>query len=251
MVKLTIVHIIVGIVIIITANYYVLYARKKRIKFPLYYRRKMVHGETKEQARKMEECWDQVMRWCDGYQSECLSAIKEVFINTLNMERSDFTHIHNIYDRIVNTEHPDCGKWHIKNNDLVFYAELIRHGQKQYTDLPWGPLGEHIRAALYSRRKAQTYMRYKNNGGIRHYHKKLLARLNWHIDFSRSDNASIFAGGKRPFGNSAIELDIINILGWKTDHKKDIPEAMLEKCWEVFDELVFALEDVLKKNKEG
>lgn len=139
------------------------------------------------------------------------------------------------------------GEWHITNSDLEFWANLCLFGDRDYFPgkLDW--LASHISDAIHKKRRWQALQQYYKNGNLKEYHKKLLARMNWDINMYRGDGVSLYVQGKRPFGNSAIEGDIIETLEWELDPDLDeYPTGMEERCWEIFDELQFAIVDVLK-----
>jgi len=140
------------------------------------------------------------------------------------------------------------GEWHITNSDLEFWANLCLFGDRDYFPGKWNWPARPITDVIHKKRRWQTLQRYYDNGGLKEDHKKLLALMNWDINLFRGDGVSLYVQGKRPFGNSSIEGDIIEILGWELDPDLDeYPKGMEERCWELFDELQFAIVDVFKK----
>lgn len=135
------------------------------------------------------------------------------------------------------------GKWYITNKDLEFWGDMMLFGRRDYLQKTWKNFSSGIDQALHAKRRWQTFERYKSNGGLREKHRKLLSCLRWNMDLGRGDWISLYVQGKRPFGNSDIEGDIIGIVDWKYD-EEDMPAEMIERCWELFDELQFAIIDV-------
>jgi hypothetical protein len=73
-----------------------------------------------------------------------------------------------------------------------------------------------------------------------------MSHLLWDLSLWRGDGISFYVQGKRPFGNSCIEGDMIEILGWEHDPEADeYPPGMSERSWDMFDELQFAIIDAL------
>ena len=137
------------------------------------------------------------------------------------------------------------GEWHITNSDLEFWANLCLFGKRDYFPKKWNWLSSSITNAIHKKRRWQTLQQYYKRG-LSEDHRKLLQRLGWDINFWRGDGISLYVQGKRPFGNSCITCDMIEILGWEfPPEDDDIPKEIEEKCWELFDELQFAIYDVL------
>lgn len=153
----------------------------------------------------------------------------------------DFEHFRN-HQLVPKVE----GEWHITNSDLEFWANLCLFGDRDYFPKKWNWLSSPISDAVHKKRRWQTLQRYYESGGLKEDHKKLLSQMKWDLNLWRGDGVSLYVQGKRPFGNSAIEGDIIEILGWELESEADeIPMEMEERCWELFDELQFAVFDVL------
>jgi hypothetical protein len=141
------------------------------------------------------------------------------------------------------------GEWHVTNSDLKFWADLCLFGERDIFPTKWNWFSSSISNAIHRNRRWQTLQRYYDKNGLNEDHKKLLSHLNWNTNLFRGDGVSLYVQGKRPFGNSYIECDIIEILGWKTDPKIDeIPADLEEKCWELFDELQFAIVDLTNES---
>jgi hypothetical protein len=63
------------------------------------------------------------------------------------------------------------------------------------------------------------------------------------------DYTSLYVDGKRPFGNSGTAMEIARVLGWDCDVGKDgdpqLSAAQTERAWELFDQLPFALQEIV------
>jgi len=140
------------------------------------------------------------------------------------------------------------GEWHISNSDMLTWADLAFFGRRDFFPENWGFFSHEVARALEEKRIWQTLERYKANGGVLEEHRKLLARLIWDINPWRGDGVSLYVQGKRPFGNSSREYDMVEILGWEfPPEDEDISDEMNERCWELFDELQFAIGDALAR----
>jgi hypothetical protein len=83
------------------------------------------------------------------------------------------------------------------------------------------------------------------NNSIEQYHIDLINRLYFDEEFD--DFVIISTPDKRPFGNSSIEYDILDVLypGQKDSDKRRKEE--IEKCWIVFDEMFNILIKLFKE----
>ena len=66
----------------------------------------------------------------------------------------------------------------------------------------------------------------------------------------RGDGVSLYVQGKRPFGDSSRPQSMAWVLGWEWGEPGDedpvMPESLREKCWDLFDELQFAVPAILR-----
>lgn len=210
-----------------------------------------------ENLKTFQKLWDHVASFWQP--TNCVLEIKRVLEEFFSKDQLDTRsliifanrigkHIDFEYFRKRELVSMTEGEWHITNSDLEFWANLCLFGDRDYFPEKWDWLSSPITDAVHKKRRWQTLQRYYNNGGLNEDHKKLLKRLNWDLNFWRGDGVSLYVQGKRPFGNSSIEGDIIEILGWQIDPDADeIPTGLEEKCWELFDELQFAIVDVLRE----
>ena len=142
------------------------------------------------------------------------------------------------------------GEWNITNADLLFWRELCFSVKQDVgAPKPWRMMEHLISPRLHAVRRWQTYKRYQARGGLNADHLKLLGKVSWHSNLYRGDGASLYVEGKRPFGNSGIEDDMFGLLGW--DVAPENLEEGSERAWELFDELQFALIDVIANAKDG
>lgn len=213
-----------------------------------------------ENLKKLEKLWNHAGVSAGAeIQSECMSAIKDVLIGTLSKKKPPFHPLLRLSERIgehVGFEHHRQlmisrvkGEWRISHADLEFWGRISFFGNRDYFPNIWQNFAACVTSALYSKRRWQTLERYRANGGVNSEHRKLLNRLKWDLDFSRGDGVSLYVQGKRPFGNSSIEIDIIDIVGWEVDTEKDTSIETEERCWKLFDELQFAIVDALATNR--
>lgn len=143
------------------------------------------------------------------------------------------------------------GEWHVTNNDLRFWADMCFFGNRDYFPKQWSWIDGGVGRALHQKRRYQAWQGYK---GVTDDHRKLLSRVWWQTDYSRQDWASLFVEGKRPMGNSDREGDMIDALGWPApwwdeDGNGEMQEEIIERLWCLWDELPFALADILKLQK--
>lgn len=148
------------------------------------------------------------------------------------------------------------GEWHISNADMEIFFSIYDDCERFYPDLRSSLPFEYIFSNfLKKKREWQTFLRYKEKG-LTEEHRILLSKLRWIVDYARSDYASVYANGKGPFGNSDIVGDIIQALNLTDvdytdpDQSEDgYPDDLKEKCWDIFDELQFALTDILRRDQ--
>lgn len=137
----------------------------------------------------------------------------------------------------------------ITNVDLNFWRDLSflinRYSEGYNFSYYLKSMNDRILRQMHKVRKYQVWQSYKETG-ITIEHKKLLARMVFEGDLHRGDWISIFAEGKRPFGNSSIECDMLEILGWYDPEETNKVE-FYEKLWELFDQLPFALNDLIQQ----
>jgi len=79
-------------------------------------------------------------------------------------------------------------------------------------------------------------------------HLTLLKRM--HVDNYNSYSSTPYIDSKRPYGNSNIEADIIETLGWKIESKEEleegeIPEKLLKRADKIHKEMTTVLQIVL------
>ena len=202
-----------------------------------------------------------------GKISEVMTEIHDALF-AMFKHKIDLRHLQPVVDRIANSR-PDGdkyidpwayhgsamilkveGEWHITNSDLCLWRDICFFGDRDYFPNKWNWISSQITDALHSKRRWQTLSRYEANGGLSNDHKKLLAALKWDMSMWRGDGVSLYVGGKRPFGNSSIDCDMFETLGWDCDWEKwekenYEPVEETKRAWELFDELQFAIIDVL------
>jgi hypothetical protein len=144
----------------------------------------------------------------------------------------------------------DCkGDWEITNADLEC-ASMI------YFLYDCNPSYRSVRAvfmpiiqAIHNKRKKQVYDDYVYHGGLLDKHVKLLSKMSCKMSLYRGGSA-LCSDGKRPFGNSDVIYDMLNILdvcdlNEIIDSELPIPVDAIERAWMLYDQLGFALYDVL------
>ena len=191
-----------------------------------------------DNVKKFNALWDHVNGWWAP--SDCMFAIKKAIEEFFSKEPLNVRPLIIFADRIG--KHLDfeyfrkkelvaqaSGEWHITNSDLEFWANLCLFGERDHFPKRWDWLSNPISSAIHRKRRWQTLQNYYGKNGLNEDHKKLLGRLNWDINFFRGDGVSLYVQGKRPFGNSGIEGDVIEILGWETDPEIDELPIELEK----------------------
>lgn len=141
-------------------------------------------------------------------------------------------------------------EWPVTNADLEMWGDLSLFGDRDYFPDEWHVLRNDVGPAIKDARVWQTYTRYIAGGRLTDDHRKLLRKLLWDQNVFRGDGVSLYVQGKRPFGNSSREQQIARILGWEypsDEHgEPGMPPEMVERAWEIFDELRFAIQDALK-----
>jgi hypothetical protein len=134
-------------------------------------------------------------------------------------------------------------RWRVSNADLEMFGYLSLFGDRDYFPGEWRFLAGDVGDAIKNARVWQCYTRYVERGRVTADHRKLLNKLIWDAHLFRGDGVSLYVQGKRPFGDSGRALSIAAILGWKPP--EEMPVKMVEKAWELFDELRFAVHDAL------
>ena len=205
---------------------------------------------------QMEKLWQHVTAQ-DTCISPCMEAVHAALLEAARMNhRRPMSEVaRRIAENNCEFEHYGAafivkvsGEWHITNSDMLLWADLAFFGRRDFFPNNWGAFSREVDKALSDKRTWQTFERYMANGGLNDDHRKLLARLIWDINPWRGDSVSLYVQGKRPFGNSSRELDMVEILEWQfPPEDEDIPDEMNERCWELFDELQFAIGDALAR----
>jgi hypothetical protein len=215
--------------------------------------------EKNNDCDTFEELWEYVITF-NPNPSACMLAVKAAIKRLLSRQVKDPLELTDRIGKHIKfvlygtkmlskTE----GEWHITNEDLKFWEAISFFGNRDYFPGRWRNISNSISSALHDKRCWQTFERYKHNGGLKAPHRTLLRHLIWDMDVSRRDMVSLYVDGKSPFGNSYIEMDIIRILDWEVNPNEDISDEDIsdetqERCWEIFDELQFAIIDVLGDN---
>lgn len=141
-------------------------------------------------------------------------------------------------------------EWLITNADLECWADFCRYGGRYFPNGGWGNLTGSLRSLLHDARRYQSLVRYREFGGrVRRDHRKLLSKCCWEMELGRGDGVSLYVEGKRPLGDSARELAMVEALGWKRGKEEDIPPEMKERLWELWDELPYALAAILRNDR--
>jgi len=144
------------------------------------------------------------------------------------------------------------GEWTVSNHDLQVWGIFILWLHRSFFKSAY-LFVQGITKALKNKRLSQAYTRYQKTG-LTEEHCKLLENMLWDMGIPRPDLCSLYVQGKRPFGNSSIEYDIFEHLGWEMnwgEDDDDMPLNQEERAWDIFDELVFAIVDAVKQAKEG
>ncbi len=143
----------------------------------------------------------------------------------------------------------DC-EWRITNADLECWADFCLFGARDYfPNGEWSNLANGLRSLLHDTRRYQSLVRYREGGGVRRHHRRLLAKCGWGMDLGRGDWVSLYVEGKHPLGDSAREWSMFDALGWKRTwgDEEDMPTEMEERLWDLWDELPYALHAILSK----
>ena len=87
---------------------------------------------------------------------------------------------------------------------------------------------------------------------IKPEHLKLLAKANWRYEDCEYGAPAIDC--KRPYGNSSVESDIAEILGWKLFENKDgetqLSREQSDKASDLHHELVDVIKQIIKEHGE-
>ena len=143
------------------------------------------------------------------------------------------------------------GEWQITNADLETWARVSMWGNR-YLPNKWRTLSYEITDALHGKRRWQAWERFSETG-VTPEHRLLAANLGWDFSLWRSDSVSLYVQGKRPFGNSDIEGDIADAVGWDQPWHDDEdwdgsrPSEFNERAWDLFEELQFAVPMILRE----
>lgn len=137
------------------------------------------------------------------------------------------------------------GEFHITNVDLEFMAYLCmwveRYDPNEHTDAPL--LARKLAGGMRLKRMQQAFDRFQASGLTRE-HCALLAGLSFFIDTQRGDWQMLYTDGKRPWGDSYIELSVYQHCGWTwpvVEHEdRSLTAEESERAWEIIDELAFA-----------
>lgn len=212
---------------------------------------------TKEDRKTLGKLWRHATKVCRNEPSPCLHAVHRAMLEAVSGDQPNLRPLRNVAQRIGAHQafvthrkilFPQvAGEWHITNADVALWDDLCLFGNRDYFPDCWHWMANDIESAICYKRRFQAYERYVAGGGINERHRRLLAGLIWDLDVRRGDWVSLYVQGKRPFGNSYRELDIFEIAGldgeWGEDD--DMPAEIKERCWDLFDELLFAVADAL------
>lgn len=212
--------------------------------------------KANELLTNVRDLWKHVTGVCGNKPSACMlavhGAIRKAVSGELDLrplrdvanrigEHKEFVTHRRIYLPVV------TGEWQITNADMRLWGDLCLFGKRDYLPDHWHWIGNDVGDALCNKRRHQAYERYAAGGGLSDRHRRLLAGLIWDLDVRRGDWVSLYVEGKRPFGNSCREMDIFETAGldgeWEED--EDMPAEIKERCWDLFDELQFAIADAL------
>jgi hypothetical protein len=136
------------------------------------------------------------------------------------------------------------GEWTITVKDLKWmFFVCLWFGRRDKTryDPAEGHLSP-IREAMFHKRLWQAYEAFTVTG-LTKEHLRLLSRLCWQMDVStENDWLSLYVEGKRPFGNSSVVWEIIEIaelpMTWPEEGSPS--EEQCEQAWLLFHQLPFA-----------
>ena len=76
-------------------------------------------------------------------------------------------------------------------------------------------------------------------------HIKLIQRM--YVEWSHDEYGAPSIDPKRPYGNSDVEYDIAEILGYEENEDGEYEEEILEYCQEIHKETQYALQVILGK----
>jgi len=145
------------------------------------------------------------------------------------------------------------GEWEIKPVDLEFLGSLgmwVERGDDVHRGHGWATnLMQRLQQAAHSKRLYQAYVRFQATGVTRE-HGLLAPKMRWEMNLWRGCGVSLFVQGKRPFGNSGVEVDVFKICGWELGWQEEMTEAEEERAWDLFDELVFAVPEMAREAAE-
>ena len=183
--------------------------------------------------------------------------VGRVVIDYVESDKPSFDAAYKIAERIgdgdefikfANDFFLDCkGDWEIMNADLecasrVYflydYDSSFRSVRVVFTP---------IIQAIHNKRKKQVYDDYIYHGGPLDKHVKLLSEMSCQMSLYRGGLA-LCSDGKRPFGNSNVIYDMLNILGVCDlneiiESDAPLPIDEIERAWMLYDQLGFALHD--------
>ncbi len=214
-----------------------------------------------EQQQKFEKLWAQYSHYRPE-NSPLFAAIHDAIFEGLGHETELNKHSYDLYERIEGKDTKfkkfgvqffleTHGEWYIKNCDCTAWAlASLLVGREMEQEWRW--LTNGVTTALSRCRTTQAYRRFLEKGATEE-HRKLLLKMRFEVDHMRGDWDSLFVQGKRPFGNSSREYDMLEILGWPNtwvdeedeENDEDMPAEIEEKLWDIFDELPFALPALL------
>lgn len=148
------------------------------------------------------------------------------------------------------------GEWLVTQSDLYCWGHYSMWAHRYDPGQLVSDYLDPISAALGNKRMQQAYDRYQKTG-LRSEHCKLMGKLSWEMDTLRGDWVSLFVQGKRPLGDSSIDLSIYGAVGW--DYPvHEMPDGSVnpeydaqtrvadERAWDLFDEIPFAVPDMAK-----
>lgn len=136
-------------------------------------------------------------------------------------------------------------EWLVHHGDLELWSDLCLFGERDYFGESWKYPSRELYKAIKNARIWQCYRRYLKAGRVTNEHRILLRHLIWDQSVGRDHGAILYVEGKRPMGDSGIDSQIGHLLGWQWPEDDDMPTKMVERAWELFDELRFAIHDVI------
>lgn len=212
-----------------------------------------------KKRNKFEYLWGHVTGVCGNNASPVTLAIKEPLEAELAKECPNPNALYKVVKRIAHHDEWEyygtsmvakvSGEWTISNADLNFWANMRLFGERDFFPDQFRFVTSGVEGAMHKKRCYQALLRYKENGGLRKEHRALLGALNWEVDMSRGDWVSLFVEGKRPMGDSSRVMRMCQVMGWEMpwlEKDESELEEICERCWDLFDELQFAIQDVFK-----